>query len=215
MSNPTLEVLRFNSCGIEGMSRSKTSQLEVEAVPACSGDYLGSTHLTPDICEAKELRLLEFVVKETSPPVFDQLLRRIPTMFPSSIQGPSDIMITVCQTGYNWPLAEKRIYPFIPVIMHDCREFEEALLNFSSPPRLTLSMPHAKWNRLLFWSKIYQDQFPRLHKRGLLQVRVCGEYNMFELFNLNGLHIYQTIRDSCLAMTWLSRPLRSRPTVDI
>ena len=212
MSNPTLEVLRFNYRGIEGMSRSKASQLEVEAVFACSGTYMASVDSTPDIFGTKDIRSLEFVVNKTISPVIGLLLLKFPTTLHAIIQGLGEIKITVYQTGYNWPLAEKRTHP---VAMHDCGVFEETLLNFSSPPRLTLSMPHAKWNRLLFWSKIYQDQFPRLHKRGLLQVRVCGEYNMFELLNLNGLHIYQTIWDSCLAMIWLSGPLPSRPTVDI
>ncbi|RPD68180.1 WD40 repeat-like protein [Lentinus tigrinus ALCF2SS1-7] len=59
-------------------------------------------------------------------------------------------------------------------VVRGCQQLEEAILTHKIP-RLTISLPRAKQNRLAFWSRTIQQRFPRLHGGGKLEVHCSSE----------------------------------------
>ncbi|RPD56205.1 WD40 repeat-like protein [Lentinus tigrinus ALCF2SS1-6] len=59
-------------------------------------------------------------------------------------------------------------------VVRGCQQLEEAILTHKIP-RLTISFPSAKQNRLAFWSWTIQQRFPRLHGGGKLEICCSSE----------------------------------------
>ncbi|RPD68162.1 hypothetical protein L226DRAFT_576630 [Lentinus tigrinus ALCF2SS1-7] len=59
-------------------------------------------------------------------------------------------------------------------VVRGCQQLEEAILTHKIP-RLTISLEHAKQNRLAFWSRTIQQRFPRLHGDGKLEICCSSE----------------------------------------
>ncbi|RPD70186.1 WD40 repeat-like protein [Lentinus tigrinus ALCF2SS1-7] len=59
-------------------------------------------------------------------------------------------------------------------VVRGCQQLEEAILTHKMP-RLTISLPRAKQNRLAFWSRMIQQRFPHLHGGGKLEVHCSSE----------------------------------------
>ncbi|RPD63589.1 WD40 repeat-like protein [Lentinus tigrinus ALCF2SS1-6] len=59
-------------------------------------------------------------------------------------------------------------------MVRGCQQLEEAIFTHKIP-RLTISLPSAKQNRLALWSRTIQQRFPRLHGGGKLEVRCSSE----------------------------------------
>ncbi|RPD56758.1 WD40 repeat-like protein [Lentinus tigrinus ALCF2SS1-7] len=54
-------------------------------------------------------------------------------------------------------------------VVRGCQQLEEAILTHKIP-RLTISLPSAKQNRLALWLRTIQQRFPRLHGGGKLEI---------------------------------------------
>ncbi len=127
---------------------------------------------TPDLSELKRLSRLEFFLSERPCDAVGSMLHMIRILSTAVPETLHSLTITFTYSLTGPYLKHSRVDPRL------AQQLEDVILKLANVLRVTVSIPHAKRNRLWFWSEMIGRCFPRLHEHHILQVECAsGEYN--------------------------------------